>query len=725
MYLFNKILSIIAQQLFLLLLSLSAIAVQSQLALADNSISALPSGQITNNSPEVIAVQSQALLNQGMNVSRKGAYSYGEASYAQRLVEKTQRKIPKIIPHLYKVQSQIALADNSISAFSFEQIANNSPQLRTRDWEDEYVYSVESQNVGFHRSEFSKTYPNQILKEFLPESPVYEITQRIIPTIPSQDIPRSLPPQPKPQQTPEKVPLPEDLLPTPTTPQPSPESPDTTFDNLFVSRFEVVGSTVFSSKELTDLLKDYTGRNITFTELLQARSAITNLYIKNGYISSAAVIPPQNPENGVVKIQVIEGSLEDIKVNGIKHLYPSYISDRIGLATTAPLNINRLLEGLRLLQLDPLIENISADLQAGTSPGKNVLEVTIIEAKTLSVSALIDNNRSPSVGSVRRQIELREANLLGFGDALQVGYTNTDASNRFDFNYTIPLNPRNGTLSLAYGTSNSSVIEPPFDQLDIQANSSYYELTYRQPIFQQSREEFALGLTLSHQQTQTKLGIDNIGGFPLSPGADDQGKTRVSAIRFFQDWVERDERQVLAARSQFSLGVGVLDATINDSSPDSNFFSWRGQGQWTRLLAPDTLLIMRGDIQLSERPLLPLEQIGIGGQQTVRGYRQDALLTDNGVLFSTELRLPILKTQQSGGVLQLTPFIDMGVAWNNGNNNNSDSNTLIGTGLGLLWQEGDFSARIDYGIPLISIDTEKRTLQDNGIYFSIRYNPSF
>jgi hemolysin activation/secretion protein len=71
----------------------------------------------------------------------------------------------------------------------------------------------------------------------------------------------------------------------------------------------------------------------------------------------------------------------------------------------------------------------------------------------------------------------------------------------------------------------------------------------------------------------------------------------------------------------------------------------------------------------------------------------------------------------------LTPFMDIGVAWNNGENN-SDSNTLIGTGLGLLWQQGDFSAQIDYGIPLISVDTEKRTLQDNGIYFSIRYNPS-
>ena len=94
------------------------------------------------------------------------------------------------------------------------------------------------------------------------------------------------------------------------------------------------------------------------------------------------------------------------------------------------------------------------------------------------------------------------------------------------------------------------------------------------------------------------------------------------------------------------------------------------------------------------------------------------------MLLSTELRLPILKTSRNNGVLQVTPFIDLGTGWNNGEND-PNPNTLVGAGLGLLWQQGNFAARIDYGIPLVSIDTDKSTLQDNGIYFSLRYNPSF
>ena len=549
-----------------------------------------------------------------------------------------------------------------------------------------------------------------------------DIAQRIdVPNIPPQDIPRPLPP-PQPEPTPpEIIPPAEDLLPKPPE-QPPAEQPSNPFDTIFVREFEVVGNTVLT-EEITKLLKEYTGRNLTFAELFAVRSKITELYVKAGYVTSAAIVPPQTLENGIVKIQIIEGSLEDIEVIGTRRLQPNYVRSRIKVATDTPLNINRLLEGLRVLQLDPLIANISADLQAGTSPGKNLLQVSIIEAKTLSITPSIDNARSPSVGSFRRQVGLNQANLLGFGDKLNLGYTNTDGSNEINVGYTIPLNPRNGTLRFSYGKINSNVIEPAFKKLDIEADSSYYELNYRQPLLQRSREEFAVGLTLSQQQNQTSLGIDNIGGFPLSPGADDNGKTRISAVRFFQDWVKRDERQVIAARSQFSLGVDLFDATINNDAPDSRFFAWRGQAQWTRLLAGDTLLLVRGDVQLADSSLVPFEQFGIGGQQTVRGYRQDALLADNGLLFSTEFRIPILKAKR-GGLLQLTPFIDIGTGWNNGESNLSED-TLIGTGLGLLWQQGSLSARIDYGIPLISVDTDKRTLQDNGIYFSIGYSPSF
>ncbi|MHC5830270.1 MAG: ShlB/FhaC/HecB family hemolysin secretion/activation protein, partial [Nostoc sp.] len=115
-------------------------------------------------------------------------------------------------------------------------------------------------------------------------------------------------------------------------------------------------------------------------------------------------------------------------------------------------------------------------------------------------------------------------------------------------------------------------------------------------------------------------------GFPgsiLSPGADEQGRTRVSALRFSQEWTSRNSHEVIALRSQFSLGIDALNATINQNPPDSRFFAWQGQAQWARLLAPETLLLLRLNTQLASRTLLPIEQFGLGGQDSVRGYRQD------------------------------------------------------------------------------------------------------
>jgi hemolysin activation/secretion protein len=456
--------------------------------------------------------------------------------------------------------------------------------------------------------------------------------------LPRDNQPPSTQPLPEP---PAPLPPPSELLPQPSgTPIPS-EEPINGPQTITVERFEVTGSTVFSATELAKVTEPFTKRPISLAELFQVRSAITDYYLKAGYITSGAYIPPQKLESGVVEIRVVEGGLESIKVTGTRRLNPGYISSRIAVATGKPLNRNKLLEALQLLQLDPLIQSLSAELSAGTRPGENLLEVKVTEAKTFDLQLTLDNGRSPSVGTDRRQIQATEANLLGFGDRISLSYTNTDGSNTFDGSYTLPINPRNGTVSVSFGTSKSNVIEEPFNILDITSKSRYFEVTLRQPIVQKPSREFALGLTLSQRRSEARLLNGEI-PFP-AVGADDNGVTRLTALRFFQDAVWRSSVEVIALRSQFSVGLNALNSTINSTPPDSRFFNWRGQAQWVRLLAPDTLFLLRGDVQLANKTLLPLEQFGLGGIDSIRGYRQDQLLTDNGLFASAELRVPILR----------------------------------------------------------------------------------
>ncbi len=526
-------------------------------------------------------------------------------------------------------------------------------------------------------------------------------------------------------------------LPAPTAPQPPPPSPLQPSvpipvpgdvrpgipGTIRVSRFEFEGNTAFSDRELAEVTQQFAGREITFAELIAAEAAVTQKYVAAGYINSGAVIPANQTfprEGGAVKIRIVEGGLDAIEISGNRRLNASYVRSRLERATRRPLNRDRLLEALQMLQLDPLIANVSAELQAGSRPENSRLEVRIKEADSLSGEVFLDNNRSPSVGSFRRGVRINQANLLGLGDGLELSYANTDGSNEFNGSYTVPVNARNGTIRFAASAASTNVIEQPFDAAGIEGKSRTYELTYRQPIVEKPDRTLAVGVTFSRQESDTFLLGER---FALSAGANERGETRVSAVRFFQEYVQRNTRQVIAARSQFSVGTNFLGATANDSSPDSRFLSWRGQAQYVRLLAPETLLIVRSDIQLADRPLLSLEQIGIGGVQSVRGYRQDLLLTDSGAIASAEVRIPVWRVPQVKGLLQVAPFVDFGVGWNHsGEKPNADSDKLLGAGLGLIWQMGDrLNVRLDYGIPLINVGGSDRTFQEKGIYFRINY----
>lgn len=532
----------------------------------------------------------------------------------------------------------------------------------------------------------------------------------------------AVPPSQQPWQRPldpAPSPSPVDLLPwtVPQTPvDVAPELPTA----IVVKSFRITGSTVFRAADFDPITMPFLNRPLTFSELFQVRDAIGKLYTDRGYITSGAWIPPQKFQADNLEIRIIEGQVEDIRVMGLRRLRPSYVRRRLETATGAPLNRYKLLESLQLLQLDPLIANISANLSAGTRPGYSLLEIRVTEANTQQREIALNNGRSPSVGTLRRQLHGMEANLLGLGDRFSALYTNTQGSNALDLSYTLPINPRNGTLSFNYGTAASTIIESPFSVLDIQSQSNYYELTLRQPFTRSPTQELAFGLTLTHRDSAATL----LGNLPFpAAGADAAGETKLTAIRFFQEWSQRNSTAVVAVRSQFSFGLPIFDSTRNAAPPDGRFFAWRGQAQWVRVLGKDMLLLLRADAQLANRPLLPLEQFGLGGPENVRGYRQDILLADQGVFASAELRFPLYRGPQSGHLLQLTPFAEVGTAWNRGDTTASQAQTLASVGLGLRWQWSDqLTVRCDWGIPLIPLQSSDRTLQEQGIYFSVNYS---
>ena len=566
--------------------------------------------------------------------------------------------------------------------------------------------------------------------------PRQKLPNKILPKPTLTQLPNPIPPRNiEPLEIPKEEPPPKPQLPIEQNPPETPASPETPTipRTITVKKFEFIGNTAFRDEELEKTVAEFTNTEISFATLLQVEEEISKKYTAgcngNGeqpcYINSGAFIPGNQTfaqDGAVVQVQVVVGSIEQINITGLKRLNQNYVRSRLQRGISQPLEREQLLETLQILQLDPLIQNLSAELTAGTRPEKNILEIKIIEADSFNVELFTNNGRTPSVGTWRRGFRVNEDNLLGIGDRIFGEYTNTDGSNRIDLGYSVPLNASNTTINIIGQINDTEVIEEPFDRLDIEGDYFNIEFGLRQPILRTPEQELALGLSGSRQESTTKLLGEN---FPISSGADENGSTRISALRFYQEYTKRTLQDVLAVRSQFNLGIDVFDASVNDEPlPDSRFFAWRGQGQYVRRLAQDSLLVLRSELQLAATNLVSLEQFSVGGLDSVRGYRQDAILTDNGFFASAEVRLPILRAEELQGILQIAPFLDFGAGWNSGSDEDPEDNTFIGLGLGLRWEMGDdFSARLEYGIPLIDVEDSDRTLQENGVYFSINYSP--
>ncbi|MEH2067476.1 MAG: ShlB/FhaC/HecB family hemolysin secretion/activation protein [Nostoc sp.] len=517
--------------------------------------------------------------------------------------------------------------------------------------------------------------------------------------------------------TPSQSPAPPNLQISP-TPQPTPPLSPTNI-SFYVKKIEVLGNTVLKD-EINQLIKKYENRQVTFEDLISLRSGITELYFKNGYVTSGAFLPNnQALDSGIVRIQVVEGELERIEINGLTRLQKRYVLRRLGNATKSPLKLQRLEEGLQLLQLDPLLERINAELVAGSTSGRNILRVDLQEAPAFYTGIIIANNQSPSVGSIGGSIFATHNNLLGFGDRLSAEYGRTEGLNLYNFSYTLPLLPRNGTLNFSYSNYDSNIVEEPFQDLGIRSESETFSLGLRQPLVQSPQTEFAVGVALDVRRSQTFL--QDVIPFSFSEGPED-GKSRVTVIRFYQDWVNRSRTRVLAGRSQFNFGINAFDATVNDIGTDGRFFSWLGQFQWVQQLSPRVLLLTRINTQLTPDSLLSLERFSIGGVDTVRGYRQNQLVSDNGVASSVELRVPVTANPRT---LQIKSFFDIGGGWNN-RDADPDPNLIAGVGLGVEWQvTRGLDVGLDYGIPLVGVSDRGDSLQDNGFYFSLQYQSIF
>ena len=492
---------------------------------------------------------------------------------------------------------------------------------------------------------------------------------------------------------------------------------------FFIRSFILEGNTQFSDEALAPILSPYENRIITAEELHQLTHALTMHYVAQGFVNSGVIVPNQRAQDGRVRLQFIEGQLVQTDIKGLHYLKENYLSQRLRMPKDRPFNINTLQEQLKLLQKNPRVERVQAEIKPGMQRGEAILAMHVEERLPYTLSLALNNAISANVGGIQGSLAFQSLNFLGMGDTLGLNYIQAQGLKAGEFHYSLPLNTNDTTVSLSYKRSESEVVAQAFRPLNITGDSTYYSISLRHPLTHTLNTDAAIGMRLSERKSRSFLLGEP---FSFTPGVN-QGRSNATIVSLFHEWVRRNENNVFAWHSTLDAGIAdqdqALESNLSSEIPTGKYRALLMQTQWLRRLNVwDSTFMLRGALRRANKPLLAAEQFSLGGVNSVRGYRENLFTRDNGLLLTLGWRIPLMPAKTPHGHnLQLTPFMDYGKGWNNENRMNSREE-LSSIGLDFQWRMGKhlkLNLSLAHALNDNTQEVAEYDLQDDGIAFSL------
>ncbi|MBM69656.1 MAG: hypothetical protein CME43_09290 [Haliea sp.] len=535
------------------------------------------------------------------------------------------------------------------------------------------------------------------------------------------------------------VPTPQ-VLPSPTL-QDDGRAATTVLSPLAVTTIEVKGNSVFSAEELDVIVEPFENRDLSSENIQELLRRLSLAYFNRGYVNSGVVLPEGDLAPGVLILRAIEGELQEVQILENERLSPVYIESRLRRHVASPLNLDDLQSSLRMLELNPLIRQVNGVLVPGLTQGAADLRLRIREENPLRLGMSLDNYRSPSVGAERALLTLEHLNLTNRADRLALAVSASEGLQDAYLAYELPLNSWDTRLKVEYQQGKSEVVEAPFDELDIDSDTETWAVSVSHPLINSVDRYVTLIAGLGHSASDTSL----LGRpFSFSLGARN-GEIAATNASIGGEWIERGEFQVLAMRATLRYGLDLFGATmIPDGAPrvqfdtgaeipESDFTVLLTQVQYARRLPfRNSQIVFSGVWQEAFDPLLSVEKLAIGGVYSVRGFRENQLVRDNGIAASLEWRVPIFVNDAGYSRWNLTavPFVDYGRSWDEDDNlSTSSAAVLSSVGLGLRWQPKEYlNASLYYGKRIDEDDVTtagSNDLQDDGFHFAVVFHWPF
>jgi hemolysin activation/secretion protein len=468
---------------------------------------------------------------------------------------------------------------------------------------------------------------------------------------------------------------------------------------LFVLRGVVaVGVTAIPQDQIAKAYQTHLGKMVSQADLAAIASAISEIYRSTGFHLSRAIVPPQDIRDGMVRIEVIEGSITDVTLEGegaekfgVRPFLDPVLAEH-------PSRIATLERQLLLINGLPGVRITDSALDEIGGPKGRFRLILHLKVWHVYTSFGIDNLGSSSVGPWQSYATGAFNSYLLPGDTLAVNLSTTANDPRElgfgRLSYDAPV----GTDGLRLGTSALYSEVRPGDGRRLFNDSTRTEaFEIRGSILPLQSQRSALTITVA-------AGLSNVAENDVfGPIYSDHIRTisLTSDYRLKDDFGGNNFATLTLRQGLDILGASRSDDDLLSRTGASGNFSvldmWFTRNQ---TLSDAWSVKVSTAAQVASGPLFTSQQFYLGGAAFGRGYGSAEISGDNGIAGSLELRFDQKLDYRYLSGYQLYGFIDAGAVWNDGYNI-SDGLSLTSAGGGvrfLLWD--DLRADIGVALPL-------------------------
>ncbi|MES2219329.1 MAG: ShlB/FhaC/HecB family hemolysin secretion/activation protein [Pseudomonadota bacterium] len=443
-------------------------------------------------------------------------------------------------------------------------------------------------------------------------------------------------------------------------------------------RIVVKGNTIFPKRVFSDIFKSSMKQQITLTDLQNMVHQVTTKYREAGYILTRAILPPQVIKDGVVQVQIIEGFVSGVKINGdMGRLQPLLQSYGDHIMQSRPLQIH-VLERYALLANDlPGVSVQTVITPSKTVPAGADLTLVVVSRRHLSGFVTYDNYGTRYIGpdEVAVGASLYSVFVPGDSNNLRISTTSNTHELRFiEVTHAQPIGA-NG-LHWQFG-SDFTETRPDFilEPLEIIGRNFLVFTDFSYPIIRDRSLNFSVHTTANYQNSTSTI--------LTQPFYQDRIRSLVIGGNF-----DNTDSWHGISTVNFDVTHGFPIFGAHDHELQSRPL---GQASYTRLNSAVSRLqgltsrfsifaTIRG--QYTSVPLLATEQYGVGGPDIGRGYDPSEIVGDKGISGKVELRFDTAPGMRLLNAVEYYMFYDAGMIWNNDDVNLPAKQDLTSTGIG-------------------------------------------